>query len=58
MQMSEQMNEDIDRHVKTHTQRSDDDRAAVAVLERFLRSNGRINPSFASDDKWPTTFMH
>lgn len=51
--MSEQMNEDIERHVKTHTQRSDDDRAAVAVLKTFLRSNGRINPSFASDDKWP-----
>ena len=39
--------------IKTHTERSDDDRSAVSVLETFLRSNGRINTSFASDDKWP-----
>ncbi|MBQ9685615.1 MAG: AAA family ATPase [Oscillospiraceae bacterium] len=43
----------IERHVKTHSERSDDDRAAVSVLESFLRSNGRINPSFASNDTWP-----
>lgn len=51
--MLDQTNANIERHIKTHTERSDDDRAAVSVLKTFLRSNGRINPSFASDDKWP-----
>lgn len=41
------------RHKKTHTERSAEDRAAVSVLETFLRSNGRINTSFTADDKWP-----
>ena len=49
--MLDQTNANIERHIKTHTERSDDDRAAVSVLETFLRSNGRINLSFASDDK-------
>ena len=43
----------IERHIKTHSERSVDDRAAVSILETFLRSNGRINTSFAADDKWP-----
>ncbi|MEG1725749.1 MAG: AAA family ATPase [Anaerovoracaceae bacterium] len=51
--MSDCSKNDIDRHIKTHTARSNDDRAAVSVLETFLRSDGRINTSFASDDKWP-----
>lgn len=51
--MLDQTNANIERHIKTHSARSDDDRAAVSVLKTFLRSNGRINPSFASDDKWP-----
>ena len=51
--MLDQTNANIERHIKTHTERSDDDRSAVSVLETFLRSNGRINTSFASDDKWP-----
>ena len=41
--MLDQTNANIERHIKTHTERSDDDRAAVSVLETFLRSNGRIN---------------
>lgn len=45
--------ENIARHINTHSERSDDDRSAVSVLETFLRSGGRINPAFASDDKWP-----
>jgi energy-coupling factor transporter ATP-binding protein EcfA2 len=51
--MINQSNENIEKHIKTHTERSDDDRAAVSVLESFLRSSGRINPSFSTDDKWP-----
>ena len=45
--------ESVERRIKTHSLRSDDDRSAVSVLKTFLRSNGRINTSFASDDKWP-----
>lgn len=51
--MINQSNEDVSRHIKTHTERSDDDRSAVAVLNIFLRSEGRINTSFSTDDKWP-----
>lgn len=51
--MLDQSKENIERHIKTHTERSDDDRAAVSVLETFLRSGGRINSSFSTDDKWP-----
>lgn len=51
--MLEQRKENIRRHIRTHTERSDDDRSAVAVLENFLKSKGQINTSFASGDKWP-----
>lgn len=46
--MLDQSRENIERHIKTHSERSDDDRAAVSVLETFLRSNGRINTAFAN----------
>lgn len=45
----------IQRHIKTHSERSVDDIDAVAVLKTFLRSNGRINTNFAERDKWPNT---
>lgn len=45
--------EQLQRHIKTHTERSDDDRNAVTVLQTFLRSGGRINHNFACNDKWP-----
>lgn len=45
--------ETVCRHVKTHTIRSDEDRAAVSILETFLRSDGKINTNFSTDDKWP-----
>ena len=35
--MLDQTNANIERHIKTHSVRSDDDRAAVSVLETFLR---------------------
>ena len=34
--MIDQTNANIERHIKTHSVRSDDDRAAVSVLETFL----------------------
>lgn len=51
--MLDQYSEVVEKHIKTHSKHSDDDRAAVSILETFLRSNGRINPAFSSDDKWP-----
>lgn len=51
--MINQSKANIEKHIKTHTKHSDEDRSAVSVLETFLRSNGRINTSFNADDKWP-----
>lgn len=45
----------LEHHIKTHTERSADDIAAVHLLENFLRSNGRIFTDFSSNDKWPNT---
>ena len=46
--------EQIERHIKTHTQRSDDDRNAVTMLSAFLRSNGKIaHNGFACNDTYP-----
>ena len=45
----------IDRHIKTHSGTSSMDRAAVSVLQSFLRSKGKINWDFSDTDKWPNT---
>lgn len=45
--------EQLQRHLKTHTERSDDDNNAVTMLKTFLRSGGKINDNFAERDKWP-----
>lgn len=42
----------IQRLLKTHTERSEEDKAAVAVLENFLKSSN-IFSNFSSGDKWP-----
>lgn len=47
--------DEVKHHLKTHTEHSDSDVAAVTVLQSFLRSNGKINTNFASNDKWPNT---
>lgn len=43
----------IKKHISTHTEQSAEDRSAVSYLESVLSPDGRINTSFASDDKWP-----
>lgn len=43
----------VERHIKTHSERSVEDCDAVNVLRVFLRSNGKINTNFSSNDKWP-----
>lgn len=50
-----QSKETIERHVKTHTQRSSEDASAVNTLETFLDFDGRINCDFSKRDKWPNT---
>ena len=44
-----------EKHKSMHPKPSAWDKAAVAVLETFLRSDGRINHQFSSDDKWPNS---
>ena len=43
----------IKKHLSTHTACSAEDQDAVNTLNYFLRSEGRINTSFSSVDKWP-----
>ena len=45
-------NSDITRHIKTHSARSADDRAAVNALKYFISSD-RIAEEFYCNDKWP-----
>lgn len=45
----------IERHIKTHSEHSAEDQAAVSILKTFLRSNGKINTNFSCGDKWPNT---
>ena len=45
--------EQLKRHIKTHTERSADDTNAVTTLEFFLRSDAKINCTFSKNDKWP-----
>lgn len=47
--------EQLERHIKSHTERSSDDRDAVSTLENFLKSGGKINYDFSCGDKWPNT---
>ncbi len=52
--MSKIKKDQIQRHIKTHTSRADDDRNAVAVLNTFLRSDGKIaHNGFACNDTYP-----
>lgn len=48
-----QKKEIIESHIKTHTERSADDVAAVSTVEYFLRTGGRIITNFSRNDKWP-----
>ena len=53
MIMNSKYIEILKKHISTHTDRSSEDRSAVSYLESVLNPEGRINTSFASDDKWP-----
>lgn len=43
----------IQNHIKTHSEVSEEDCAAISMLQVFLRANGKIHPNFAHGDKWP-----
>lgn len=51
--MIKQSKEDIQRHIRTHSEHSAEDSSAICELECFLRSGGRINTNFSKNDKWP-----
>ncbi len=51
--MLNQAKEKIRKHIKTHSDRSSDDRSAISLLGAFLNPGGRINTSFAANDTWP-----
>lgn len=45
--------EQLERHIKTHTERSNDDQNAVKMLRTYFRSDGKIFDKFEFGDKWP-----
>lgn len=47
--------EQIEKHIKTHSERSVDDACAVSRLETILLPKGRIITAFNSGEKWPNT---
>ena len=54
LRMTKVKKEQIQRHIKTHTLRSDDDRNAIALLNTFLRSDGKIaHNGFSCNDTYP-----
>ena len=59
VKMTKVNKEQIQRHIKTHTLRSDDDRNAIAILDTFLRSDGKIAYNgFACNDTYPNIDGH
>lgn len=51
--MIQQARDKVKKHIKTHSERSVEDRAAISLLGTFLNPGGRINTSFAANDTWP-----
>lgn len=45
--------EHIERHIKTHSERSVEDLAAVGTLDNLFKYDGKINTDFTHNDKWP-----
>lgn len=51
--MIDQARDKVKKHIKTHSERSVEDRDAISLLGTFLNLGGRINTSFAANDTWP-----
>jgi len=45
--------EQIEKHIKTHSEKSSADVSAVTTLKHFLRADGKFNFEFSENDKWP-----
>lgn len=45
--MLSQSRDVIEKHKRTHTERSAEDVAAISTIEFFFRSDGKINTNFA-----------
>ena len=48
--MIQQARDKVKKHIKTHSEHSVEDRAAISLLGTFLNPGGRINTSFAAND--------
>lgn len=51
--MIQQARDKVKKHIKTHSEHSVEERAAISLLGTFLNPGGRINTSFAANDTWP-----
>ena len=47
--------EQLEKHIKTHSERSVDDSNAVNTINYFFKSDGKIITDFKSNDKWPNS---
>lgn len=47
------LNYRIERHIRTHSEKSALDVDAVSLLNSYMRSNGRINMDIVTNDTWP-----
>lgn len=43
----------LEKHLNMHSERADEDRAAVSVLKNFLRADGKIAENIQCNDTWP-----
>ncbi len=50
--MTIQKKETIERHIKTHSERSAEDCAAIATLESCFGGRGRVKPNFLKKVNW------
>ncbi len=48
----------IERHIKTHSEKSVEDKAAVSSLEDVFSHDGKIITGFTANDKWPNHDGH
>jgi len=51
--MNAELEKLLERHIKTHSERSIDDMNAISTLEYFLKSDGKIIHSFEKFDTYP-----
>lgn len=55
MSIQHRKNESIEKHIRIHSERSQEDIAAVTTVKDFFKYCGKIMPNFSENDKWPNT---